>query len=320
MDTQPSPTLEKGKRRGRLLRLLKTGLMASVVIGAFGAVALRAGYARANDAALLFGEQLLSMDQTATGTIDSEAYRLSINLQPVSIASATTLLSQDQVLDYFQHACEEHAGKLDQRFASLRDTVHNLTPSEGAPGYGTVRGMRGSHGFVVCMAPDHALTQEEKFARVKDAAASGDWGKLGDVRYVATEKAGPGTHVVAAWTTGTLRLADMFPKSGDAPGRDWAHAPRPAGARRVMSSFAEGTTYGVNVYEADGAPEVVREGVKRGLESEGWKFLETPKLVPQLGDAYSVGGDDLVVTVHESRKGKSAVSYVYSTMPKMVTQ
>jgi hypothetical protein len=307
-----------GRRAGVLLgRVVRTMLMGSVLLLCYGVFALRSAYGRANDAGLIFSEQLLSLDSGGSGVVGGESYRIRLNGESVSMSSTASSRPFREVLDYFETQCTEHAEGLDRTFSTFDTSVHDLAPSSGAPGFGVMKRVSGDSGFVACFSASHVLTNEETAARLKEAIVSGDLSKLGDFRYVAIEKAGKGSHAVAMWTDGAMMLGKMFPKQGDAPGFDWPNAPRPDGSRRFLTAYVEGAGYGVTVYQVDGSAESVRAGIDGTLSRVGWSHMALPKQVPAMGTAYYRPGDtgaDLVVATHESAAGKTSVSYLYSSM------
>jgi len=291
--------------------------MGAVLLVAFGLFALRSAYGRANDAGMAFSEQLLSLDSSGAGVVGGESYRIRLNGEPVSISSAASMRPLAEVLDYFERECTEHAEGLDQAFSKLDQSVRDLSPGSGGPGFGIMKRVGEHGGFVACFSAGHALSTEETAERLKEAVVSGDLGKLGNFRYVAVEKAGTGSHAVALWTDGAMMLGRMFPKEGDAPGFDWPDAPRPEGSRRFLSAYVEGVGYGVTVYDVGGDLEPVRAGIDGALTHAGWARMPIPKQVPALGAAYfrpSDTGADLVVSARESGQHKTSVSYVYSSL------
>ncbi len=304
-------------RRSVVGRALRTALMAMLLLTCLGAFALRSAYARANDAALLFSQQLLSLDSSASGAIKGDAYRLNLNEQHVLINSTATPRPLEEVLDYFERQCREHAEGMIDTFANLDGSLRTLVPATGVPGFGTMKRVADHGGLVACMSGDHVLTTEEMASRLEEAVLTGDLGKLGGLRYVAVESAGRGSHVVALWTEGAMNLGKMFPKEGDSPGRDWPETPRPEGSRRLLSAFAEGTSYGVNVYVVDGGPDATRRSVDQRLKTAGWTRFVLPNGVPDDGAGYwrpGASGADLIVAVQDAGRGRSSVSYVYSRM------
>jgi hypothetical protein len=314
--TTPSP-VSPIRKRDRAARVIRTLLMAAVLLCGFGLFALRSAYARANDAALIFSQQLLALDSSGAGAVQGEATRLNMNEQQVLVNSTATPRPIREVLDYFEVQCRDHAQGMTGTFAHLDGSLRTMAPSSGASGFGVMKRVAGDKGLVACLSADHALEKEEMAARLEQAVVTGNLGKLGGLRYVAVETAGAGSHVVALWTEGDLNLARMFPKEGDAPGRDWPGTPRPAGSRRLLSAYAEGTSYGVNVYTVPGEAGAVRASIDDDLHRAGWTGFALPKGVPDVGSGYwrpGATGADLVVAVKDAGGGKSSVSYVYSTM------
>lgn len=310
-------------------RLGRTCLATSFVFAVFGGVAARIGYARMNDAALHFGDELLKLSSPSdgavgaaplrtgelSGEVEGDVYRMNLNGQAISITSATTDRSPSVVLDYFERECKARADGLGERFTALYDTLRDMPPSSGNPGFATLRDERGPKGFVVCFATARSMSTTEQIRALTDAATSGDIGRIGDVRYVVAESAGEGSNVVSAWTHGSFNVREMFPPKGDAPGKDWPMAPRPAGSRRVLTAFVEGAPYGVNVYQLSDPADRVREAVERDFLGRGWTKAYVPPQVQAASRAYARDGVDLVVTATDDPAGGTAVSYVSSVMP-----
>jgi hypothetical protein len=277
-------------------------------------------YANARAGALRFGEELSDLrNSRAAGDLRGSYYRLSLNGQPISVSSGFSKHGAAFVLRQFELECKEHADGMPEQFARLQGFLDQESPDAptGTGGYGTVREVRGDRGYVMCFAQGKELSRLEKVSRLKAAIASGDLGKIGDVRYVFARDAasGDGSEIFASWTAGEFSLARMFPKTGDAPGQDVPEAPRPEGSRRVFTGFAQEAPFGIVVYEKQGA---AREDTVRGIDTElaghGWRQTPFAPQIGQFAHAFERGNWDLVVSVTPADKGKEGISYVYSQM------
>jgi hypothetical protein len=300
----------------RVFRVARATLAAGAVVTCFGFIALRTSYARASDAAMNFGDELLHLgERNPSGELKDSVYRLSINGQEAETANGFTRHSMTEVLDYFKAECDEHADGLVDKFATLDSSLVNLEPASGAPGYATIRDEKPDQGFVFCATTDHPVSKEERMSRLRQLVVTGDLGTLGDIRYVAVRKVDGGSHVVAAWTHGRFDLYAMFPKQGDAPGEDFPVAPRPEGSRRIFDGHIAGATYGVNIYEAKGEPDAVLAGVDTKLKAAGWKATPIFERIPKVAHAYSMGENlDILVNINQSTATTSSVTYVLSQM------
>lgn len=300
----------------RTLRVLVAGM---VVFTGLGLLAGTRVYGQMKDAGQHFGDELLHLNEgDLAGDAPGSYYRLRINDQPVMISSGVSRHPPGWVLDHFEKECKAHADGLVDAFQDMDEALNadSSAPSRGSAGVGTLRSQRGDRGFVACVATGRDVTRKELIERVAAAAASGDLGRLGDLRYVTVEPtAAGGTHAVAAWTKGRLSVGDMFPARGDAPGQDLPTAPRPSGSRRMLTAFAEGTAYGVNLYDVPASPQAARRDVDERLRSAGWLEMNFPDGISEHGAAYARGGSDLLVTfVPGETHERTAVAYLHSRM------
>jgi hypothetical protein len=295
-------------------RGLRVTLATSLVLVAFGLVAVRVSYARATDAGMNFGDELRQIgEHHLSGDLSTDAYKVSINGQTIDASSAETKRPMHEVLDYFQAQCNEDAQGLSDRLTHLQATVGAMPSTAGIPGFMTVRREQQDRGFVFCMAADHKVSTQEQLRRIKSLGSSGDFGRIGDVRYVSVRIDGDRSNVVAAWTHGKFDVRTMFPKEGDAPGEDFGNVPRPEGGRRILTGTVAGAPFGVNAYEVSGAPTEAMTAVDAKLISAGWKLTTVPAGVPQVSRFYSLGNTmDVGVSATATHRGQSDVSYIVS--------
>jgi hypothetical protein len=316
-ETQKRETQERRGWTPRIFRLLRATAATAVVVTAFGFIALRTSYARASDAGMSFGDELLHLGQhNPSGEVKDSVYELSINGQQAETTNGFTRRPMKEVLDYFKTQCDEHGQGLADKFANLDTSLVDLEPASGAPGYAAIRSEKPSQGYVFCAALDHAPTKSETLAHFQELVRTGDLASLGGIRYVAVEEVEGGSHVVAAWTQGKFNMYAMFPKEGDAPGDDFSIAPRPEGSRRLFAGRLGAATYGLNIYEAKGNPDTVFQDVDAKLKAAGWKPTPVFRRVPQVGHAYSMGEKfDILVNINQSSPTTSSATYVVSEMP-----
>jgi hypothetical protein len=297
-----------------MARGLRVAAGTSVVLVAFGLVAVRVSYARAAEAGMDFGEELRQMgEHHLSGDLNTDAYEVLLNGQQLTASSTETNRSMHEVLDYFQTECQNDAQGLSDKFAHLDPTLDTLAPTSGVPGFLTIRREQEDRGFVFCMAADHELSGQEQILRVKSVGSSWDIGKIGDIRYVSVRKDGKRADVDAAWTHGKFDIHAMFPKTGDAPGEDFGNVPRPDGARRILTGTVTGAPFGVNAYEVAGSPEDVMSSVDMKLGAAGYKPIKMPENASRVSRFYELGNAlDVGVTASSTHVGKTDVSYIVS--------
>jgi hypothetical protein len=305
----------RGRAGAWLGRALRVSLGLVAVGGATGLIAVRVSYAQAADAGLNFGEELRQLGEGhLTGSMASEVYELSLNGQPFDTVTTSTRRPMKEVLDYFQDECKNDSSGLGDGLAHLSETLQNLPRSTGVPGHVVVRKTATDRSFVFCMAPDHELSLKERFARLQKVSQTGDFGHLGDVRYVSVMKDGDGSTVTSVWTHGSLNVNTMFPKVGDSPGEDLGAVPRPDGARRILTGHIVGAPYGVNVFEVPGVPGATLGGLDAKLVKAGWKPVELPDEIHSTSRFYSLGSAmDIAVVARQGSGGNTDVSYMVSS-------
>ena len=303
---------------GRAARWLTGGLRVSVagtfVLVAFGVVAVRISVARAADVGMTFGDQLMFVGEThASGNVDAEVYHVKFNGQTVDSTNASSPLPMREILDYAATQCKEHADGLRDAFQHLGRSLATKAPTGGGPGALVVHEEYAERGFVFCVSPDHPLTEMELLGRMRDVAETGDFNRVGAMRYLAVRRVGHTSKVVTAWTDGAFEFAKMFPDTGDVPGDDFVGVPRPDGARRTISATVVGAPAGVNAYAVQGKVNDVLAGVDTKLIAAGWASVPTARGVPNAGKYYTLRSkEDLVVTASDGSDGTTSIGYVVS--------
>jgi hypothetical protein len=297
-----------------LRRTVRVALATVLVLVIFAFVAARISYARVTDGLLDFGEELRrTSGQNINAEHQGDLYEIVLNGQPLDSANASTRHSMHEVLDYFQSQCKDNANGLSDTFANLPKSVDGLPLGKGSEGFFTVRREQENRGFVFCMAADKKLSNAEMIMRLRRAGTTGDFGLIGDVRYVTVYKEENGARVFTAWTHGTFNVYSMFPKTGDAPGEDFGGVPRPDGGRRILSATVTGAPFGANAYEVPGAPTDVAKGLDTKLVAAGWKLVPTAPGVPNDTQFYSLGNAvDVGVNARKAHGDTTHVSYIVS--------
>ena len=108
-------------------------------------------------------------------------------------------------------------------------------------------------------------------ARLADFGKTGRLSSLGQFRYALARRHEGSTTLLLLWTEGDAKLAELFPKTGDAPGRDLPDLPRPKGGQRLLSAFEQGMPFGFVTYHLDGKTgKTVVGGYMALLAASGW--------------------------------------------------
>jgi len=276
-------------------------------------------YGDVNDMAVHFGEELakLPMDQTTGRIVEGDYYRLRMNDAPLNVASALTHAGVGKVLQRAEEDCGAHADGMATDFAHLEKVVQSNAPhaEAGSPGFGVVRSEAANKiGYVLCFANGGKYSPLEAWQQVAEAARTGELTKIGQVRYVTARKDGEGkTRVTAVWTDQPFNLFEMFPTTGDAPGSDAPNMPRPEGARRIFTAYAEGAPAAIRVYDVPMNSHDAHQFYQEKMPGAGFQ----PQLWTEdqrFGAAYSNPIADYIVVATEAPNGHSAVTITESRM------
>jgi hypothetical protein len=229
-------------------------------------------HAQVNDALMSLGPEMRLL--AGSGNVDRPR-ALALNGEQIHFASGTTEKDLDTVLDWYEGNCRKEGGDLGAQLErALAEGKTSL--GEGTATDHVLRDQEGSKGFVACLAlgEDEVDAHEllERFERFQKSLNLAD---VGDMRYVFAEEGQESTHFVAFWSEGSLDIGRMFPREGDAPGRDVGGIPRPPGGRRILSTFERGEPAGMAMYGEShlGAAELERF-YERELPARGWSIID----------------------------------------------
>lgn len=279
----------------RLVAGLRAAACISVIFVVAGVVLLRVASAQVSERLHGFGAELLAWQGAR---LHSTPRQLSVNGLELRLVTATTDESVGDTLDRFHELCRRRGG------LSMPEGL-----AERMPGLdGTFRRASESEGVLACLDSGGPLTLDEVGARLQQLASTGDLSAAGALRYVFARKSGKRTAVLVLWTEGAAPLLGMFPESGDAPGLDPRHVPRPAKTTRLLSAAEHGAPYSLALYDAEQrAPEELRSWYETALETEGWTV--TPS-----GDADTLlarrGPRTVLIRVARGRAGQTIASVV----------
>jgi hypothetical protein len=131
-------------------------------------------------------------------------------------------------------------------------------------------------GLVACIDTERPLTFDELSARLRTFGETGDLAALGGFRYAFARRDGSQTTVVTLWTDESAKLFDLFPETGDAPGRDPPDVPRPPASRRLLSGVEHGLPYSLTLYQVEQLAEGdVEDWYETALVEAGWELVLT---------------------------------------------
>ncbi len=249
-----------------------------------------------------------------------------INGQRMSLGSKVTPLGVDQVLGRFEQYCHDNSGGLSQELHAMPATVAALEklPSglRDPSAWLTARqtATDGTAGQVACVARKNSGGGLQGLMdRVMAFTDSGDLGELGDARYVVArrdEKAG-NTLILAMWTEGSFNIPAMFPETGDAPGSDSRHLPRPPASRRVLTAEITDHPYALRMYDTKKTHAEVLKFYEQQMEPRGFRLHELPPTDESgqldLNDhvrAFSKNGVAVIVVTNDTPDEQTGVSLI----------
>lgn len=292
----------------RLFGVLRVGVFLAVAFAVVGLLALRSVRADVGESAVVVGREMSRL-----GDLLVQARRVRLNGESVFVASAMAPGAPSAVLDRAERLCSDATGGLAEELADPAKLGRALPPGTALRGLaiGVLRKESAGEGVVACLARQGKGGVAELAARLEDFAASGDLGRVGDLRYVYARAAGEGrTHVVTVWTEGAVRLDRLFPKGGDAPGEDPPGVPRPPGTSRLLAARVDAAPYGVWIFEGPGRAADALAFYDAELARGGWSASRTVPGEDARARAFSRGGLDVLLLADDEDGGRVAVSMV----------
>jgi len=287
----------------RVRGTLRVGAYLSVLCVVAGGLSARSAWGSMSEQALVTGRQLSKL-----GDFTKSAERLNINGQMINMATATTDLPMDKVLDRFEAICRED-GAVARDFREIKGLMDDATLSEQAKrvNYGIMREEKTDDGFIACTVKNPLNGKRSFWDGAKKFAAHWDVAEIGLLRYAYVRKLESGrTHVLTAWTDGSFRLDAMSPPGNgqDAPGIDSANVPRPPDSVRFLSAAAEGSPHGVRIYESKQNAGAVLTDYEQRLGKSGWQRVYVGEDAPE-ARYFNKGNVDVIIVAQQ--KGDRAV-------------
>ena len=139
-----------------------------------------------------------------------------------------------------------------------------------------LRDERDGRGVVACFATGENTSMTGVARRFAHFSETRDLADIGGLRYVAVHADHEGgSKVVSTWSDDRLAIEALFADDGDAPGDDPGAAPRPAGARRLLSARVEPAPYGAFVYASNESPEGAIKSYETALLARGFRPISS---------------------------------------------
>jgi hypothetical protein len=271
-------TLEHIRRGVRAARsyapkVLRLSLFLMVVWAGAVVFLMHRARAQMSEAFMSLGVEMLRYDDVER---QGETRTLHLNGQEIELATAITRHPLERVLDFYESRCKEHDGRFAEQIEELARGAAVPGELDGSPFDATLRSEDGNRGFVACLdTGDERLEPEGVIARYERFKESLDISDMGDLRYIYAEESDGTTLFITFWTDGPLRIREVFPLEGDAPGRDVELVPRPEGSRRILSSWEEGHEQMVAMYQSEeGELADVAAFYRREMTEQGWSLLD----------------------------------------------
>lgn len=317
--------LFKGVWRSRIAGVARVAAYLGLVNVSISYLCMRSAYGDAEKAVRKLGSHLV---KELGDRLVGEPQAVSVNGQVLLLAAKESELSVKSVLDAFDAHCEAHSGGLREEFRAMPgfdERVKLLPENMRDPGrIGIIRSDAGhatdseTEAHLVCIAqPENGGGLAGLLTRVQEFLATGDAGRIGDMRYVAARKQPNGkTQVIAIWTEGTFNIEAMFPDAGDAPGSDALDFPRPPSSVRSFSAVVPDHPYAVRFYDSTESQARVLAFYDEALTRAGWATRpstlndEGPELHGTELRAYTRGGRAMVVSAKADAPGKTGVSVI----------
>jgi hypothetical protein len=251
-------------------RVALYGMVVAAVVAFF---ALRAVRAQAAEGALSLGRELVPFKDLLHGV-----HRVSLNGEPMYVASAVTDQRMGQVLDRWETECASQSGglaeQLDALPAEAKKAVEKQAPAAWANRLGIWREERDTEGSIICLERREGHGLLDAIHALTTFAKTGDVAAIGNFRYVYVRATDTGaTHVLTSFTEGSFNVFKVIGRGGVEPaGTDPPETPRPPESSRMMSAEVD-RMYGTYVFASAKAPGDVFDFYRAELPGKGWQFV-----------------------------------------------
>lgn len=242
-------------------------LIGLTVLAVSASITFRGAKARVHESLIAFGDLLSSW---SNAKLDSRIGHLSINGVLVHHVTVSTPLGIDDALDRLEHICEERGG------LEVPESLSKASSPGSERGllHGVYRNVGKDLGLLACIETGRRLGVAELTRRLEQFVKTGDLSSIGQLRYVLARRGGDVTSLLVLWTDGSVPLSKMFPKTGDAPGRDVPDVPRPRDSDRLLSATNQAVPYGITVYRVRATHETsIQDWYSKTLNEQGWRVV-----------------------------------------------
>lgn len=247
---------------------------------------------------------------------------VTINGQRMFFSSKSTPLAVPEVVERLERHCQSSTATLKREFEKLPAAAQaNMPKLLRDPSRWMLASSKTEDdkvGQVACLAREGDGGGIRAFLdRVADFTEHGDVSKLGEMRYVVARRpeGATSTLVLVMWTEGSFKLPAMFPKTGDAPGRDSHVVPRPPDSVRVLTAEVGAHPYALRMYDTERSHREVLASYEQVMKDRGFTRYELPKQhadldLNQFVGAYAKDSGGVVVVVNDTPEGKTGVSLI----------
>ena len=256
---------------GTVVKLGRATAFATMILLLGLALTVHTARGQMEEKALQMGRDLANFTDLLQGT-----HRVRLNGETIYLASAVSDEDKHALLDRFDDHCREHSGGLAQEFARLplgeQKRLAERAPFSWKARFGMVRRETDEAGIVACFAQREGDGLRSTIARLRAVVETGDLGAFGNLRYAFVRRTENGkSHVLMTFTEGRFDLNRVLGRGREAGGEDPPGAPRPPGARRVLSVSADGAPYGVQSFHTDATPAIVSAYYREIMPTLGWE-------------------------------------------------
>ncbi len=228
-----------------MVKGVRTACVFFVLLSAGTAWALALAEKNAERAAQEFGGTLL--DALSTGFSETDKGSLGTSPPTVLTVNGMTVRVQTGSIKANQMSLAHFLRRVERECAQGPSSATVARTQQGmavpAP---LMHADNETDGFVACLKPAFRMTLDRLAEWARESAGTGDLSSLGIYRGVYVRKEGDLLTAVSAEILDGLRLAEMFPGQGDAPGFDMPDLPRPQGRRTL--SVAHRQSIGLAAY------------------------------------------------------------------------
>jgi hypothetical protein len=275
----------------------------------FGAmIALAATFTMHGAKAELAENQIsLGRDLAPLADLLKEENTILVNGERAHVATATTHDSLETVLDRFSASCASNASPLSDAWKAVPERTR-ADARDAIAAVATTKQITNDEGTVACIARG-ANSKASFIDAARDFAKSGDFGSIGQLRYVYAKRGADGTtFVMTAWTDDSFSVRALTPQNGgDAAGDDSAIAPRPQHSQRILSAGVAGAPFAVRAYRTSDAPESILGFYETSMQASGWSCVSPDGLAPAMRTC-SKDGTQVSIVTRATEDGQTMVS------------